>query len=314
MKQNIQSSLLIATLIVVVSGVNKIQAQTEPMYGQYMYNMISINPAYAGNRNVMALNTFYRNQWSGISGAPKTTSVGLDGPLDQKGLGFGVQLYNDVIGVENATGLNAMISKGVKLSENSVLSVGLSAGLMNYRADLTQVPNLFTPNDPAFYQNYNSWLPTVGAGIFYNTDHFYMGVSIPNVLLSRISTLDMIKSNIEKIDDYHFFVTSGVVIDASENVKIKPSVLMKMISGAPIEFDLNTNVWLKDIVGLGVSYRTGDAVIGMLELQATKQLRIGTAYEIPISSISGYTSGTYELLLRYEFGKDLNKIKSTRYF
>ncbi len=314
MSNNIKYSILIAGFLVVLSGINKVQAQTEPMYGQYMYNMISINPAYAGNRNVMGLNTFYRNQWAGISGAPTTASFSLDGPLDQNGLGFGVQLYNDVIGVENATGLNGMISKGVRLSERAVLSVGLSAGLMNYRADLTQVHNLFSTNDPAFYQNYNSWLPTIGAGVFYNTDHFYLGISLPNILISRISTLDMIKSNIEKISDYHFFATTGAVIDASENVKIKPSVMMKMISGAPVQFDLNTNVWLKDVFGLGVSYRTNDAVIGMFELQATKQLRIGTAYEVPVTTISGYTSGTYELLLRYEFGRDLNKIKSTRYF
>ena len=303
-------------LFILLFGIftTELHAQTEPMYSQYMYNMLSVNPAYAGNRGVLNLNSFYRKQWVGIPGAPETKSISLDGPLNERGLGFGVQLFDDRLGVEKVTGINTMLSTQVKVSETGVLSAGLLAGLMNYRTDLTQVENRFNPSDPSFSQNYNKWMASVGIGLFYNTDRFYLGASIPNVLRSRLATFNMIQSGIQNINDYHLFITSGIVLELNEDVKIKPSTMFKMVSGAPIEFDLNTNVWVKDMVGFGVSYRTGDAVLGMLELQATKKLRFGYAYDTPISDLRGTTSGSHELLIRYEFGRNNLNIKSTRYF
>jgi len=300
-------------VLFIVFAINKIQAQTEPMYSQYMYNMMAINPAYAGNREVLGVSTFYRNQWTGLPGAPQTKSASIDGSVSDNRVGLGMQMYDDELGVEKATGFNAMVSARVHLSTNGILSGGLSFGMMDYRADLTQVPNRFTPNDPAFSQNFSQWMAMMGAGIFYNTDKFYVGLSTPNILPSRISALDKITSGIENVNDYHFFVNTGIVMDVSPNVKIKPSMMLKVVSGAPIEADINCNVWLKDIVGFGMSYRTGDAVVGMLELQASKAFRIGYAYDITTSSMGAYNQGTHELFLRMEFGND-HIIKSTRYF
>jgi type IX secretion system PorP/SprF family membrane protein len=106
----------------------------------------------------------------------------------------------------------------------------------------------------------------------------------------------------------------GYVIKINEEVNLKPSTMIKMVSGAPIEFDLNTNVWLKDILGLGISYRTGDAVIGMAEIQTSPNLRFGYAYDMPFSPLKAYTRGSHEIMIRYEWGSNKSKIKSTRYF
>jgi len=313
-KIKLLKSFILLIFFLAITSFVKLYAQTESMYSQYMYNMLSINPAYAGNRGVIGINAFFRNQWAGIPGSPKTTSVSIDGPLNEKGLGFGFQLYDDVLGVEKTTGINGMFSTQVKVSETGVLSAGLLGGLMNYRADLTQIANRFTPNDIAFNQNYNKWTPSVGLGLFYNTDKFYAGVSIPNVLNSGLSTLDMIQSNLQKVSDMHIFITSGFVIKASDNVTIKPSTLVKMVSGAPIQFDLNTNVWLKDLFSIGVSYRTADAIVGMFEFQATKKIRFGFAYDTPISYLKGYKQSTQEFMMRFELERNRSSIKSTRYF
>lgn len=301
-------------LVCLPAFIGKVNAQTEAMYSQYMFNMMTVNPAYAGNRESLSANFLYRKQWVGLDGAPQTTAVSVDGALSNKRVGLGVQLYDDRIGAEKATGLKLSVSTRVRVSENGILSGGLTAGLMNYQVNLTAVPNRFTPSDPAFGQNLNKWQPSVGMGLFYATDRFYAGVSMPNVIRTRLTELDMINSGIPKVNDQHYFVTAGFVTSLSEDVKLKPSVMMKVVSGAPVQFDLNTNLWLKDMIGLGVSYRTGDAYVGMVELQASQQFRIGYAYDVTISRLKGYNQGSHELYLRMEFGSDKSSIKSTRHF
>jgi type IX secretion system PorP/SprF family membrane protein len=279
-----------------------------------MYNMLSINPAYAGSREVMSMNMFHRKQWVGIAGAPQTTSITMDQSFNDKKVGLGIQMYDDRLGVERAQGVNAMWSARVRISENGILSGGLQFGAMNYRADLTKVENRFTPGDPAFTQNYSKWLPSVGMGLFYNTDKFYIGASMPNLMRSRLATFEMINSGIRNVNDFHFFGTAGYVYEINEQVKFKPSAMVKVVSGAPIQYDFNANFWLKDLIGFGVSYRTKDAVLGMIELQTNRNFRIGYAYDIPVSDLKLYTIGTHEIMLRYEFSKYKTNIKSTRYF
>lgn len=301
-------------LAVMLFAYQKSIAQTEPMYSQYMFNMLGVNPAYAGSREASSFNFFQRSQWIGLQGAPQTTSFSFDQSILNKRAGWGIQFYDDKIGVEKADGINIMGSTKIQVSENGILSGGLSFGLMNYRIDLMNVTGRFTPNDPAFYSNLNKWTPSLGIGIYYNTDNFYAGVSIPNILKSRLTAFDLIRSGLQKVNQKHIFLTTGFVIPINEDLKLKPSTMIKMVEGAPIEADFNTNVWLRDIIGLGVSYRTGDAVIGMAEIQVNQNLRFGYAYDMTISPLKFYNTGTHEIMIRYEIGNFKTKIKSTRYF
>ncbi len=305
---------ILMLLAVMLFAYQKSIAQTEPMYSQYMFNMMGVNPAYAGSREATGFNLFQRKQWIGLQGAPQTTSFSFDQSILNKKAGWGIQLYDDKIGVEKADGINIMGSTRIQVSENGILSGGLSFGLMNYRIDLMNVTGRFTPNDPAFYSDLNKWTPSLGLGIYYNTDNFYAGVSIPNILKSRLTAFDLIRSGLQKVNQKHIFLTTGIVLAINEDVKLKPSTMIKMVEGAPIEADLNTNVWLRDIIGLGVSYRTGDAVIGMAEIQVNENLRFGYAYDMTISPLKYYNTGTHEIMIRYEIGNFKTKIKSTRYF
>ena len=291
-------------------------SQTEPMYSQYMYNMLGVNPAYAGNREATSFNFFQRNQWIGLKGAPKTTSLSIDKAAKDGKIGLGFQAYDDRLGVESATGFNAIISSRVKVSEIGVLSGGISFGLMNYRLNLNDVMNRYTPTDPSFISSAkpSQWNPSVGMGVYYNTDKLYIGLSTPSILRSRLAKYENFVSGIQKMDDFHLFATAGYVFEVNDDVKLKPSTMIKMVSGAPIELDLNLNIWLKDLIGIGGSYRTGDAFIGMIEIQATDNLRFGYAYDMPFTPLKYFTRGSHELMLRYEFGSFKTKIKSTRYF
>mgnify|MGYP000636550516 FL=1 len=305
---------ILMLLAVMLFAYQKSIAQTEPMYSQYMFNMLGVNPAYAGSREASSFNIFQRRQWIGLQGAPQTTSISFDQSILNKAAGWGIQLYDDKIGVEKADGINLMGATRIRVSEKGVLSGGLSLGLMNYRIDLMNVTGRYTPSDPAFYANLNKWTPSLGLGIYYNTDNFYAGVSIPNILKSKLTALTLIKSGLQKVNQKHIFLTTGVVIPINEELKLKPSTMIKIVEGAPIEADFNTNIWLRDIIGLGVSYRTGDAIIGMAEIQVNENLRFGYAYDMTISALKSYNTGTHEIMIRYELGNFKTKIKSTRYF
>jgi type IX secretion system PorP/SprF family membrane protein len=276
--------------------------------------MLGVNPAYAGNREALSLNFFQRNQWLGIKGAPKTTSLSMDQSIKDGKMGWGLQVYDDELGIEAATGFNGMLSTRIQVSEKGILSGGLSFGMMNYRINLNDVNNRNDPNDQSFIRTDNQWNPSIGMGVYYNTDRFYAGVSTPNILKSRLASYENMNTSIQKSDDFHLFANAGYVFDLNEEVKLKPSTMVKMVSGAPIQADINMNIWLKDILGFGGSYRTGDAFVGMVELQATSNLRFGYAYDMPFNPLKYFTKGSHELMLRYEIGNFKTKIKSTRYF
>jgi len=288
-------------------------AQQQPMYSQYMFNMMNINPAYAGSRGVTSMTALFRDQWVNMPGSPKTASVSVDMAVKQKKIGLGVQLYDDRLGVERTTGLNLSYAFRIQTSENGTLSLGLQAGMLNYRANYTELAT-FQSNDPVFNQNVNGLLPAAGAGIYYNSDKFYIGASVPALLKTKITKYN--EADISSITgrELHVFLASGFVAEINEDLVIKPSLLVKATSGAPVEFDLNANLWIKNTIAIGGSYRTGDAYVGMVEWQMNRQLRFGYAYDKTFSNLGLYNSGTHELMLRLEIGQEGSKMVSPRYF
>lgn len=289
-------------------------AQQDAMYSQYMFNMMGVNPAYAGSRGVLSATAMYRKQWVGMDGAPETATFSFDMPTRNDKVGLGVQLFNDRIGVTTTNGFYGTYAYRIRFEEKGTLSIGLQGGVSNYKADLTKV-DLIDNNDPAFSQNINVMLPSFGAGIYYSSDKLYAGFSIPNLVKSYLRKDQLYYSADVIAKKYmHFFVIAGYVFTLSDALKLKPSTLVKVVRGAPVQVDVNANLWLKDIVSIGASYRTGDAVSGMLEIQATNQIRIGYAYDQTISRLVKYNQGTHEIMLRFEFGWEKGKVLSPRYF
>lgn len=303
--------LLCAGSLVLLASV--VKAQQHPMYSQYMFNMLNINPAYAGSRGVPSLTALYRSQWVGIDGAPQSASVSLEMPVREKKVGLGLQLYDDRLGIERTTGLNASYAFRIQLAASGTLSLGLQAGLLNYRANYSQV-RTFQPNDPAFSQNVAGFLPAAAAGVFYNSDRFYIGISTPALLKTKI-TYDNVSDVASATGrDLHLFFATGYVLDLNDDLVLKPSLLVKAVSGAPVAYDLNANLWIQNLVALGISYRTGDAYVGMAELQVNRQFRIGYAYDKTFSNLGTLNRGSHELMLRMEFGKTNSTVASPRYF
>ena len=289
-------------------------AQQGPMFSQYMFNMLNINPAYAGNRAVNNVTLVYRNQWIGFEGHPQTAMLSWDKRKQESNAGYGVQIYNDRLGLMNTTGVQGFYSYRLPFDNHSTLTMGLSGGVMNYNDNFSGM-NLWDGGDPAAVSS-SLWLPTVGLGGLFFMDEWYVGLSIPSLLRSAPgSRLDIGDYKGPFRTNYQYFLTGGYIFMLSRDWLLKPSTLIKYSSESGVQLDLNANAWYENKYGIGFSYRTGNAIVGMLECQLTPQFRLGVAYDYITSKLGLQNYGAAELLLRYEFdtGKGIG-IGSPRYY
>jgi type IX secretion system PorP/SprF family membrane protein len=305
------------TLLLYILLVNSVFAQQDAMFTQYMFNGLVLNPAYAGSREVLSATALYRNQWVGIDGAPKTVTFSMHAPVRNEKIGLGIIFCNDRLGITNTNNVGLNYAYRITFKNKAKLSLGLQASVLQYRADFASIAHSFSPSvfDPAFAQVINRWLPNFGTGIYYYTNKFYAGISMPNILLNKLSESGAVFQVGDKASQYrHLFLTTGYVFDLNKSLKLKPSILVKFVQGAPVEFDFNANLWLFDMFAVGLSYRTRDSIDALFEFQVTPQLGIGYAYDYTLTPLGKYTSGSHEIMLRYEFGFSKTRIITPRYF
>lgn len=309
---NYKECLLLIILMLMSAGA---KAQQDPMYSQYMFNTLAINPAYAGSRNVLSVTGLVRSQWIGIDGAPRTQTVSFDTPLRGRNIGIGFQAFNDQVGITRTTGAFASYAYRI-IGQNGVLSFGLQAGLSNFRAQYSLV-NLTSggQGDPAFGQDVNAVLPNFGTGVYYNSERFYIGASVPHLLNNQLNNGEVTVTNGLVSRQYiHAFITAGYVVGLGPDYKVKPSVMFRAVRGAPLQADVGANFWIRDALAIGAQYRTGSDISAMLEAQISPQVRIGYAFDRSITKLINYNSGSHEIMLRYEFGFEKDKILAPRYF
>lgn len=289
-------------------------AQQEAMYSQYMFNTLAINPAYAGSRGVASATALHRSQWVGIDGAPETFTFTIDAPVNNKKVGLGLQVFSDKIGVTQNNGALASYAYRIRMAKGT-LSFGLQAGYSQYRANLSTVPlNTGGQNDVAFQDDVNKGLLNLGTGVYYNSDRFYVGLSSPQLLNNQLSEFRVAGNNTFSGQALHLFLATGYVIPLSTDFDLKPSVLVKGVKGAPIQADLNANLWIKQVFSIGFQYRTSADIAAMVEVQASPQFRLGYSYDRSTTKLVQFNSGSHEIMLRYEFGFERGRTISPRYF
>ncbi len=296
-------------------------AQQEPMYSQYMFNALTVNPAYAGSRKVISTSCIYRQQWLGIDGAPKTIFASFDTPVKKDKIGLGFTVTNDKIGITNQLNANFATSYQIQVFRKATMAFGLQSGITQFTADYASVDFSKTSTsllpDQAFSTSVNKITPNFGAGLYLSSDKFYVGLSAPKLIKNSFNgafspSQDM--GNFKYGLSRHYFLTAGYLIKLNEIYKLKPSFLIRAVSGAPLGIDINSNLWIKDILGIGISYRTSNALVGIVEVQLNSQLRFGYGYDYPLTKLSTVSSGSHEILVRYEFGFGRSDMKSPRYF
>ena len=309
----IQKSSFIKGLILVVFTALlsfETHAQQDPQYTQYMYNTMSVNAGYAGQRNVLSATALYRTQWVGIDGAPKTITFGIHSPLRNERIGLGLNIVSDQLGPAEETSIDANVSYSIPVDEYGglELSFGLKGGLHILDTDWSK--GRFQNADRLFNENINLISPTLGAALYLHSEKWYLGLSVPNIL------------NTEHYDDFqesiaterlHYFLIGGYVFNLSDNTKLKPAFLVKGVSGAPLIADLSVNALFNDKFTLGLAYRWDDSVSGLLGFQINPGLFMGYAYDATTTALNNYNSGTHEIMLRFEL-QEIGRILSPRFF
>ncbi len=282
-------------------------AQQDPIYSQYMFNLVHINPAYAGTRELLSTTAIYRGNFENPQIAPSTYLFTADWALPGKNIGLGINLYHDDLKVADNTALNVVYAYRIKLLRG-VLSFGLQGGFLKY--NLSSNLALYDYADPSFSNFRDDFTLNVGGGVFYHDDRFYIGASSPKLLgKSRVNLTETRKIN-EQVN--HLFLTTGYVLNATSEIIVKPSALVAFVPGSPIHLDVNTNIWFRNIASIGASYRLRRAVVGLFEFQVSPQLRIGYSHDFVLNGPNIFNSS--EILVRYEFGFTRPNIKSPRFF
>ncbi len=297
-------------------------AQQDAQYTQYMYNTISVNPAYAGSRGVMSIMGLHRSQWVGLDGAPRTQTLTLNTPIGENNrVGLGFSIVNDEIGPTDETYFDIDFSYTIPTSDKGKLSFGLKAGGHLLNVDFQKLTQ-FDVNDPNFETNIdNKFSPNVGVGIYYHTNKFYMGLSAPNLLetdhFNEDATVNSNDSSTFIAEErINYYLITGYVFDLSDSVKFKPALLSKLVFGAPLQVDVSANFLLYDRLTLGAAYRWSAAFSAMAGFQISDSLMIGFAYDRETTELgrTQFNDGSYEVMLRFELFRKYNRMLTPRFF
>ena len=284
--------------------------QQDAQFTQYMYNTISINPAYAGSRGAMSIFALHRTQWVGLDGAPTTNAASINTPINNSNLGLGVSFVNDKIGPTNENTISGDLSYTIPTSENFKLSFGMKATANLFNLNVNKL-NPADQGDPQFQNLRNVFTPNVGAGIYYHSDKAYLGLSVPNFIQTNRYNDNQVAIFKEKIN---YYLIGGYVFDLSYDIKFKPAFLTKLVEGSPLQVDVSANFMFIEKVVVGVAYRWSAAMSAMVGFQVTDGMYIGYGYDLETTNLENYNSGSHEIFLRYEIFKNNEKVITPRFF
>lgn len=314
--------LIIFMLVIFGIASTSVSGQQDAQYTQYMYNTVSVNPAYAGSRGVLSIMGLHRSQWVGLDGAPRTQTLTLNTPIgSSERMGLGLSIVNDEIGPTDETYFDIDFSYTIPTSEQGKLSFGLKAGGHLLNVDFQRLSQ-FNNNDALFENNIdNKFSPNVGIGVYYHTDRSYIGISAPNLLETDHfdeSTTSNTSSAVSFLAEerINYYLIAGHVFNLSDDVKFKPAILSKLVFGAPLQVDVSANFLLYDRLTLGAAYRWSAAVSAMVGFQVSDSMMIGFAYDKETTELgqTQFNDGSYEVMLRFELFKKYNRMLTPRFF
>ncbi len=326
-KFSMKKILLFITLSLVLLCRSAI-AQQDAQYSQYMFNGIYINPAYAGYKEVLNVHSFYRSQWTGINGAPKSMSLAVDAIANDGNVGLALQVASDKLGAQTNLSVYGNYAYRIRMNDDgsSRLALGLGVGMVNLAIDGSMLnPNDVEINQPVGTQS--TIVPDARAGVYFSNDRFYAGFSADNLIAQYIN-----------IDKYafipqpkpHYYLTAGALFPLNEDFQIKPSFLIKDDRGGPTSLDINAFLMIKDAIWIGGSYRTGiklydksylqkdlstrNSAVAAIQLFPSEKIRIGYGYDFSIGPLQGYSGGTHEISVAFSFGRSDVRMATPRVF
>jgi type IX secretion system PorP/SprF family membrane protein len=292
-------------------------AQQDAMYTHYMFNTQGVNPAYAGTRDAFTVTALHRSQWVGFDGAPVTQSLTMHTPLLNDKLGLGLSVVNDVVGPIKSTSFNVDFSYKIKIGDSGgKLSFGLKGGGNLMSGTLSSL-STETAGDNSFTNNIQSqFLPNFGFGMYYYETKWYVGLSTPRLLENDFKSNVVTGSTNPGSEKRHYFLIAGAAFEINESLTFKPTTLVKVTTGAPVEIDLTAQFVIKEKFWVAPMWRSGDALGVLVGYQFTDQLSAGYSFDWSYTNKTfAYNGGSHEVMLRYDLlFNEQKKIRSPRYF
>lgn len=296
-------------IIVLLFNIYNLRAQQEPVFTQYMFNPLSINPAYAGTEDALNVNTLTRLQWVGLEGSPKTFSLTAHMPMEGRKIGLGATLVTDKIGPVNNTFFTVNYAYRLRVTDDLTLSMGIKGGINSYKVGLTDL-SIIDSEDPQFQNNEKRISPNLGFGFYLYGEKYFVGFSAPKLIQTKVDDEYATDKNQLK---RHYYIAGGYNWQITSEWMLKPSMLTKIVAGSPVSNDITVQTVYNEWIGGGLVYRIGDALGFFAFGNVYEELNVGYAYEYSLNGLSGVNSGTHEIMLTYNFKPiTINKDKSKK--
>lgn len=272
-------------------------AQHSIVYSQYIFNPLLINPATAGSHVQLSAALTYRNQWVNFEGAPQTATFGIHSSVRKGQVGVGLLVTNDQIGSYSNTGVFGSYAYRIRKPGGGVLALGIQGGFNNFVADFGNL-NMRSQQDPIFNVFVNELKPNFGGGVYYYNKKMFAGFAVPVILTYKKTFSETLE---QLSQPRYYYIHGGMIIPLNRfgTVKFSPSVLIRAQEGTPLSGDVNLNLIFHDVISLGTSYRTGDAVVTFVNFKLSEKFYVGYSYDWTTSDIRRYSKGTHEVMLNY---------------
>ncbi len=285
-------------------------AQQDPLYNQYQFDQVMINPAYAGIYNRFTATLIGRRQWAGIEGAPQTNSFTAHSSFLNGKLGAGILVVDDQLGVNKNFETQAYYSYNIKFNNYAKLALGLQTGIINYRYDFNQL-NLDVVDDPLLTGQEDSFSkPNFGFGAVYMSSTFYIGVSAPRIL--NVELDDGITESTRYLN--HFYLTGGVLLSPTNLFKIKLTSLIRYTPDAPISVDVTASALLAELLWVGLAVRNINTIGINTLLELSDQLRFGYSFELATNALNANNFGSHEISIGIDLDLFKGHILTRKYF
>lgn len=303
-----KSILLIVTIVLYLQA----HAQQDSQVSQYLFNGLYINPAYAGYKEDMFVQSYFRSQWVGIEGAPKSFAIAADGSFKDGSVGLGATLTSDQIGAQSSLAgyINYAYRIRIGDDETSHLAFGLAAGMMQLGIDGSKLTAIQPGDEAVPVASQSRIIPDANFGIYYANESYFAGISATNILAGAISKNNP-QNVLVPVPQPHFYLTAGTLIPVNDDVMLKPVVLIKDDLKGPTTLDADGFIMLGERLNFGAFYRTAvklypkpnlqnnlpseDAFGLIAEFFATPNIRIGYSYDQSLNSLGNYNYGSHEL-------------------
>ncbi|WP_462249993.1 PorP/SprF family type IX secretion system membrane protein [Ekhidna sp.] len=287
--------ILVAILIFCISYVAF--AQQRPVMSTYMFNGLSLNPAYAGSLNILSASFLHRKQWINVDGAPVSNIFAVHSSFYGNQIGLGLQASQDVIGVHKESAVYLSGAYKIKTSAG-ILAMGLSGGFDNRRSNFDEL-NILNQEDELLTGTPTRFTPNFGTGIYFANPRMYAGISVPYILENSLFQVQADGTTSDAKESRYYYATGGVIFDINQNIKFSPSALLRFQEQNPLGWDLNATIIFDGIAYAGVSYRSGDAIVFLTQLILNENFRLGYAYDATVNALNNHSRGTHEIMLNY---------------